>query len=178
MPKAVFESSFDLPEEGTYLGRIFEVPFETDTKGLSGRVRVEIIDGIEHEECNQMKVMDNFPLYANFGVSRLLGTLIKTGAKLDANKDYPVDFFNNEKQQNTAIRQLLEKEYGFTIKHNKIEGREKPVANIILVMSKDEYMTKKKNYVGPVSKGGKPASVATETKTGDAATTKEIDEWG
>jgi hypothetical protein len=71
----------------------FPETFDTDTKGLSGRVRAEIVEGMEHEEHNiGMKVMDNFPLYAKFGVSRLLGTLIKCGAKLDPSKEYADDF--------------------------------------------------------------------------------------
>lgn len=159
MPKPVFSSGFDVVEEGDYLLKVVSTEFSKEDKGLSCRVRNEVQEGIEHDDQDGKTILDNFPLYTSFGVARLLGLMIKTGVKLDPQKNYPDDYFNDSAIQEKTVKNLVERLYGGTVKHAKAKltagsDTETTMSNIRTYMTKDEYREKVKLYSEKSKKSG------------------------
>jgi hypothetical protein len=182
MPKPAYESGFTNAEEGRYLFKISTIEFAQDDsekkRGLVCKARHEIQEGIEHDDQTGISVLDQFPLYTNFGVSRLLGLGVKAGLPLDPDKDYPADYFSDEKIQQKWMKGLPERLFGGEVKHRPLlkDGKETgtKAANITSYFSKDEYKTKIKEFKeggGKTSKG-KPADTdfEHEKETGSTGT--------
>jgi len=145
--KPVFTSEFPVPDEGEYLFMVESVEFEEGEKGLLARVRSTIQESLNGAEANVgMTVFDNFPLYVKFGVARFLGFLVKSIGIPE--KDYPLDYFENEKARMKVEKQLPGTVFAGKVKH--VEGQKGIMANITEYYTKDEYMKKMKS--------GKPES--------------------
>lgn len=142
MVKPVFSTGFDVPEEDDYLFMTDTIEFLKDDRGYSVRVRDVIQDSINYgSENNGMVVFDNFPLYREFGVARFLGFLIKSISL--PNKDYPNNYFDDEKIQKKVEKELKGRLFGGRIRH--VPGRREGVvmANIQEYYTKDEFREKK-----------------------------------
>lgn len=136
--RPIYSTAFDVPDEGYYLMRVEEVKFENSDKGLSCSIRSEIVDAVENVHCIGMKVFDNFPLYTEFGRGRLLGFLIKATKMKE--KEYPDDYFNDTKVQNTITSKAPNSTFGGSIKHTK--GEKGIFANIREYLSTEEFKEK------------------------------------
>lgn len=158
--KPSFSSDFELPAEGIYLFRIDKVDFNKGDKGLSCLIRDVIEGSIEHEDVfNEQGILDNFPLYTDFGKARLLGLGVKA-LSMDANKEYADDYFDDEKIQKKLMANLIGKTFGGKVKHDKT-GK---FANIKEYYTPEEYDEKSHGEVGEKKtekkeskKGAKPA---------------------
>ena len=164
--KPVFESGFEIPEEGTYELQIKDITFDHGEKGLSCKIKSEIVGG-EHAECIGMGVFDNFPLYTAFGLARLLGLGVKA-IGMPADKEYPETYFNDDKSQARFTGKAKDVIFGGEIKI--AEGKKGKMANIKKVFSKDEV----KALLKTKTTTGAPANPAAETPPAET-TTK--DEW-
>lgn len=133
--KPVFSSDFAIPEEGMYLFSVTEVDFNSGEKGLTCAVRSTITEALEHKECEGMNVFDNFPLWTDFGVQRLLGLLVV--AVEMPNKEYPADYFSDVKVQDKVAKKLKGSVFGGKIKHTK--GEKGVFANITKYLARSEF---------------------------------------
>ncbi len=164
--KPAYSSDFELPAEGTFLFKIASADFKnSEEKGFSFLTRDVIEDSIEHDDIfNGQGILDNFPLSTNFGKARLLGLGVKA-LNMDADKEYPDDYFNDEKVQNKIAKALVGKTFGGMVRHSK-DGK---FANIKEYFTVTEYDEKAGGKEKKKEKGGKG-------KTGSKSAEEE-EEW-
>lgn len=149
--KPVYSSDFELPAEGTYLFKIAAADFKnSEEKGFSFATRCVIENSIENEDLfNGQGIFDNFPLTKDFGKARLLGLCVKV-LGMDANKDYPDDYFDDEKVQKKIAKALIGKTFGGSVKHDKT-GK---FANLKEYFTVEEYDEKSGGKEKKESKAG------------------------
>ncbi len=133
MPRPVTDFDFELPEEGYHIAQVSEINFIDTEKGLLAKTKSEILDG-EHPENIGQLLFDNFPLYVDVGVMRLLGLLTVTINIPD--KDYPIEYFDDAKIQAKVAAQLTGKAFGCKVKHNKTK-QGNTMANIKTYYNRD-----------------------------------------
>lgn len=171
MAKPVFESGFELPEEGNYVLQAKDVKFDKVEKGLTCSVKSEILEG-DHAECIGLSVIENYPLYTNFGLSRLLGLGVKT-IGLPADKDYPDAYFDDEKTQVRFTGKLKDSIFGGEIKHTSGKKEGSKFANLKKVYTKDEV----KKLLAGGAKKDKPATTDTASAAGGSEDKGGDDGW-
>jgi hypothetical protein len=137
--KPVYDSGFDLPEEGLSLMQIREVDFTQEEKGTLCKIKNEVID---HEIPSNigLTVFDNFPLWTEFGKQRLLGLMVKA-VGLEP-KDYPSNYLDGPTVRAKIEKKMPSMIFGGVIKHSTSKGKEGKegtvMANIKRYLTKDE----------------------------------------
>lgn len=148
--KPAFESTFEIPEEGTYLFKVESAELVDSDKGTNFRVRSVILDAIENPQCVDLSVFDNFPLFVEFGLRRLLGFLIKAGAVQDKKEGFPDNYFESQKVKTALENKIPNSIFAGVIKH--VDGQRGVMANIREYLSQAEYKALKKGTPGAKAK--------------------------
>jgi len=166
-------TSFDFVTQapGTYLLETKSVEFshKEDSGDLMCRVVNTVLDSIDAgSEFNNTPLSEMFNLEYAFAVDRLLG-LLAVGVDLP-NKEYPDDYFTDEKVQERVKKQLAGAKFGAKIKHtpDKADPNKKYI-NVVEYYTQKEYqelMKKSNSTSGGAKKVEEKAGAGAEAGAG------------
>lgn len=166
MPRPKTSSDFTTQAEGRYLFECDSVEFYASEKAhnkgdLICKVSHKIIDGLENgSEFNETKISEWFALEHTFSVESLLGLMSVSVGLPD--KDYPDDFFKDDKTQAKTAKQLVGSQYGGKVKHEPGEKEGSTFAKVV------EYYTKKE-YAGFNAEAAPVAETASDNGSSEAS---------
>jgi len=194
MPKFNKDADFKPVAQGLALMEGVEVVFEDKSaekgkddrpKGLLVKVKCKVVEHVAHPDSNDGHVQESFPLWTDFGFARFGGLMLAMfPQKFDANKDYPLNFFNDKKIQTWISKSFGGMQFGAMIKHDKQlkQGLEKASSESdYMIFSKMPTVYDKEEFKEVrAAQGGAPASDAPAGDSGaDAgATAGGDDDWG